>query len=60
MDPDIKKIKFNINGNLSHDLIAYIYIRFAHELINFPFQGNRTLNSESITKASQLNKNFTP
>ena len=60
MDPDLKKIKYNIHGDLSHDLIAYIYIRFAHELINFPFQGNRTLNSESITKANQLNNNFTP
>ena len=60
MDPDLKKIKYNIHGDLSHDLIAYIYIRFAHELINFPFQGNRTLNSESITKAYQLNKNFKP
>ena len=60
MDPVLKKIKYNIHGYLSHDLIAYIYIRFAHELINFPFQGNRTLNSESITKAYQLNNNFTP
>ena len=58
MDPDIKKIKFDIKENLSHDLIAYIYIHFAHELINFPFQGNRNINKESIKKAEYLNNKF--
>jgi hypothetical protein len=33
MDPDLKKIKYNITGNESHDLISYIYIRFAHLLM---------------------------
>ena len=55
LDPDIKKIKFDINNKTSHDLIAFIYVRFAHDLINFPFQGNRTLNLESIKKAERLN-----
>ena len=39
MDPDIKKIKYNIQGNNPHDLISYIYIHFAYNLIYFPFQG---------------------
>ena len=60
MDPEIKKIKYDINGELSHDFIAYIYIRFFRELINFPFQGNRTLNSESIKKAINLNNKYKP
>ena len=48
IDPDIRKIKYNISGSFSHDLIAYIYVRFAHDLIFFPFQNNRTLSLESI------------
>ena len=58
MDPEIKKIKFNIQGKYSHDLIAYIYTRFAPDLINFPIQGNRTINHESIKKAQKLNNMF--
>ena len=56
IDPDIKQIKYDINGNSNHDLIAYIYIRFAHDLINFPIQGKRRINLESIKKAEKLNK----
>ena len=55
IDPDIIKIKYNISCESSHDLIAYIYVRFAHDLINFPFQGNRILNLESLKKANELN-----
>jgi len=60
MDPDIKKIKFEVNEESSKDLIAYIYVRFAHDLINFPFQGNRTLELKSIEKAEKLNLNRIP
>ena len=54
MDPEIKKIKYDINGENSHDLIAYIYTRFAKDLINFPIQGKRTLNYKSIIKANKI------
>lgn len=60
IDPDIKQIKYNINGESSHDLIAYIYSRFSHGLINIPFEGKRKLNQESIKKAEKLNKKFGP
>ena len=60
IDADIKKIKFDLNKNSTYDLVAYIYVRFKHELINFPFQGNRTLSLESIKKAERLNKLFKP
>ena len=60
IDPDIRKIKYNISGGFSHDLIAYIYVRFAHDLIFFPFQNHRTLSLESIKKAEKLNKNYIP
>ena len=60
MDPDIKKIKFNINNITSHDLIAYIYTRFAPDLIHFPFQGKRILNLKSIRKAKKINNNYKP
>ena len=56
IDPDILKIKYNINEKTQHDLLAYIYVRFANFLIQFPIQNNRTLNSISIKKAEQLNK----
>jgi hypothetical protein len=55
LDPDIKKIKYDMNEK-SQDLVAYIYIRFARTLINFPFQGNRTLDISSVQKAENLNK----
>ena len=57
IDPDILRIKYGINEKTQHDLVSYIYVRFAHELIYFPFQSNRTLNPESIKKAEILNKN---
>ena len=60
IDPDLNKIKYNISKESSFDLIAYIYVRFAHKLIYFPFQGNRTLNQESVYKAEKLNNNLKP
>ena len=33
-------------------------MRFAHDLINFPIEGKRELNPESIIKAEKMNKNF--
>ena len=60
IDPDIKRIKFKINEKWSHDLIAYIYTRFAHDLIYFPIQGNRILNLKSIQKAEKLNNKIQP
>ena len=60
IDPEIKKIKYNNIGNLSHDLIAYIYVRFGHGLINFPIEGKRYINLESIKKAKILNNKLQP
>lgn len=60
IDSDIKKIKFDMNCNSTHDLVAYVYTRFAKEIISFPFQGNRSLNLESIKKAERLNKLISP
>lgn len=60
MDPDLKKLKFNIGINSSQDLLAYIYIRFAPDLIYFPFERKRILNKESIKKAEKLNKKIPP
>ena len=60
MDPDIKKIKYDINGDSPHDLLAFIYVRFAKDLNYFPVQGNRHLNSKSIKRAKKLNRNLLP
>ena len=59
MDPELKKLKY-INEESTHDLIAYIYVRFAHDLIYFPFEGKRILNIKSIKKAEKLNKQLPP
>ena len=60
IDPDINQIKFNINETSYNDLIAYIYVRFGHDLIYIPFQGKRKLDPESIKKAEKLNKKLPP
>ena len=60
IDPDIKKIKFNITKKSFHDLIAFIYVSFENELIYFPFEGKREQIKESIKKAEKLNKKFLP
>lgn len=60
MDPEIKKIKFEIHNSSPHDLIAFIYTRFANDLISFPFQGKRILNVDSIRKANKLNSKLLP
>ena len=39
-----------------HDLIAYIYFRFAYDLLNIQIEGNRFLNPLSVKKAGILNK----
>ena len=60
IDPYIRQIKFDINEKSYHDLIAYIFVRFGHDLMYFPFQGKRELNKESIKKAEKLNKKLPP
>ena len=55
MDPFIRQIKFNINKNSYHDLVAYIFVRYAPGLINIPFQGKRKVDLMSIKKAESLN-----
>ena len=59
-DPDLKKLKIDTNGKSFHDLIAYIYVRFSHNLISVPFQGKRILNDLSIQKAEKLNNKIPP
>lgn len=60
IDPDIKLIKYNISDKSQQDLIAYIYIRFSRQLVNFPFSSKRILNPDCIKNAEQLNKLFIP
>ena len=58
IDSDINRIKLDIKDSLALDIESYILVRFAHNLINFPFDGKRFLNPESIKKAEILNKKF--
>ena len=60
-DPDIKKLKISKNNKESlHNLISYIYARFCPDLINFPFEGKRIINSNSIKMAEKINKKNIP
>lgn len=58
IDSDIKQINYNINGNLSHDLLAYLYIRYAPDLLNFKIQGKRFINKENVKNIQNLNKKY--
>ena len=58
IDPDIIQIKYDINPKSFNDIIAYIYVRLAHKLIDIPFSENKELSKESIAKAEKLNKQF--
>ena len=49
-----------MSANTTHDLLAYILVRFSLDLINFPFEGKRYLSIESIIKAKKLSKDFLP
>lgn len=58
IDPDIIQLKYDINANSSDDLIAYILVRLAHNLLFFPFTTNRKIRKKSILNAKILNKKF--
>lgn len=53
IDSDIKQIKFGNDEKSNHDLIAYIFVRFGHDLMYIPFQGRRKLNQKSIKDAEK-------
>ena len=59
MDPYLKQLHLDIPVD-SDDILAYIYIRFAPDLIYFPFEKNRKINIESMKKAKRLNKLMPP
>lgn len=61
LDPDIIKVKYDINPESNNDLITYIYARLSRDLLYFPFNSyisNRQIKKESISKADKLNKRF--
>ena len=60
LDPDLKRINYDKKGKSPHDLISYIYMRFSPELIEFPIEGKRKLNVDSIIKAKNLIKMLPP
>lgn len=56
LDPELNKIKYEISGKSTQDLIAYIFTRFAPKLLLFPFERKRLLSIKSLKKAQILNK----
>ena len=59
LDPEIQKLNFtNSNcpdGNL---FIALLFVRYCPKLLDFKFQGNRSISTETIDYAKKINQMF--
>lgn len=58
IDPDIHKLKSSSNC-IDHDLImAVIFIRYYPSLLDIKIEGNRSINSETIDYAKEINEKY--
>jgi hypothetical protein len=59
LDPDLQKLKLSSgecnDGNL---LMALIYIRYGKGILDFPVQGGRTIDPETIAYAESINSRY--
>ena len=59
LDPGILKISLTTKDCSDKNLLmAFIYVRFAPELIQFEFEGNRRISQATIDYANKLNSQF--
>ena len=59
LDPDLRKIQLNVSECPDQDLLmAMIYVRYCQKLIEFPFEGNRSISPETVEFAQSLNNRF--
>lgn len=57
IDKDLRKLDLNTDDCLDQSLLlALIYIRYCPKLLNFEFEGNRSINPETINFAKKLNE----
>lgn len=56
-DPNLHKLKLSSNECTDENLLfALIYTRYCPELLNFPFEGNREINKETLEYAQKINE----
>jgi hypothetical protein len=59
MDPALRKIRLCEPECQDNNLLmAVIYVRYCPELLDFPFEGKREINEETIQFAKEINKRF--
>ncbi|OBW94811.1 hypothetical protein [Gallibacterium anatis] len=55
MDPLLQKLKIGCNSDI---LMAVIFDRYGPELLNFKFEGGRSIPDTVLTKAKEINKRY--
>ncbi|MCR5344074.1 MAG: hypothetical protein K6E70_12020 [Butyrivibrio sp.] len=59
LDPDFQKIALSADGCEDDDLLmAVIFIRFGKGIIDFPVQGGRSIDAETIEFAKKINEKY--
>lgn len=59
LDPELRTLQFDTPELPDPKLLmALIFIRYEPQLLNFPFQGNRTINPQTVAFAQKLNEAF--
>ena len=59
IDPDIRTLKLNSTECPDYNLmITLLFARYAPDLLNFPFQGGRSIAPETIDYAKKVNERF--
>ncbi len=59
IDPDLRKLCINTVNCLDNNLLmALIYERYCPKLIDFPFEGKRSISRDTIEYARKINSNF--
>lgn len=59
IDPDLRKIRLHEPECGDYNLLmAMIYVRYCPKLLDFKFEGNRSISKNTINFASQINEKF--
>ena len=59
IDPDLRRIRLSEPECLDNNLLmAMIYVRYCPKLLEFKFEGNRSISKNTIAFANQINNKF--
>ena len=59
LDPELRTLQTNTSECLDPDLLmALIFVRYEPDLLNFPFNGKRSIAPETIEYAKKINERF--